>query len=280
MVMNTKKSINTAKIIEAIIYFVFIVMILIYIYPFMRLVLTSVGANPNTVPPQFIPSNTTFEGYELFIFNPSMSLWLINSLIFTFGVTLGSTALAIFAGYALSRLNFPGRSFFFWFIIFGMMMPGIMLYVPLFILLIKMRLINTYIGLLVPPMASAYNVFLMKQAFDAVPKDFEEAAIIDGASTATIVFKILLPLIRPTLITMILFNIVWNWNNFAWPWFVAPDRKFWTLPLGVYLTSWSYTVKFWQYASGAVLLLIPPLTLYTIANIYFIRGLRIAGLKR
>ncbi|MEM1694575.1 MAG: carbohydrate ABC transporter permease [Ignisphaera sp.] len=267
-------------LVEVTVYIVFTIIIALYLYPILRLILTSFGANYSSVPPEFIPKNATIEGYETFLTNPTMVNWIINSLIFTFGVTFGNMGLGILAGYALSRINFIGRGILFWLILAGMMMPGVMLYVPLFVMLTKLRLINTYMGLLLPPMAGAFNIFLVKQAFDAIPKDFEEAAIIDGAGTLTIAFKVLLPLIRPIIITAMLYNIVWNWNNFAWPWFVAPDRKFWTLPLGVYLTSWSYTVKFWEYAAGAVITFLLPLVLFIVANVYFIRGIRIAGLKR
>ncbi|MEM2528866.1 MAG: carbohydrate ABC transporter permease, partial [Ignisphaera sp.] len=209
-------------LVEVTVYIVFTIIIALYLYPILRLILTSFGANYSSVPPEFIPKNATIEGYETFLTNPTMVNWIINSLIFTFGVTFGNMGLGILAGYALSRINFIGRGILFWLILAGMMMPGVMLYVPLFVMLTKLRLINTYMGLLLPPMAGAFNIFLVKQAFDAIPKDFEEAAIIDGAGILTIAFKVLLPLIRPIIITAMLYNIVWNWNNFAWPWFVAP----------------------------------------------------------
>ncbi|MEM0005894.1 MAG: carbohydrate ABC transporter permease, partial [Ignisphaera sp.] len=214
---KARKNSKRNTLVEITIYAVFAIMIVIYLYPLYRLLLTSFGASYNAVPPEFWPKNATTEGYMVFLTNPSMTRWIINSIIFTIGVTFGSLAIAILAGYALSRINFKGKGILFWFIIMGMMMPGIMLFVPLFLLLVRMKLINTYIGLLLPPIASAYNVFLIKQAFDGIPKEFEEAAIIDGAGVLTIAFRVMLPLLRPIIITTMLYNIVWNWNNFAWP---------------------------------------------------------------
>jgi len=256
----------------------FIIGVVVYIIPFLILLAASLGAN--VMAGQLIPRQPRYDGYITIFTHPAFSLWLVNSLIFTVSVTAGSIVISTLAGYALSRLDFPGKGIVFWFILGIMMIPGIAAYLPLYILLAKMKILGTYIGLLIPPMASPYNVFMLKQAFDAIPRDYEEAALIDGAGTPTILFRIHLPIIRPVLTTLILFNIVWNWNNFGWPLFVATRTTLWNLPLGIWNLTWSYTVNFWNLAAGAVILALPPLILYIIAIEYYLRGIAVTGLKK
>jgi multiple sugar transport system permease protein len=256
----------------------FIIGVVVYIIPFLILLAASLGAN--VMAGQLIPRQLRYDGYITIFTHPAFSLWLMNSLIFTVSVTAGSIVISTLAGYALSRLDFPGKGIVFWFILGIMMIPGIAAYLPLYILLARMKILGTYIGLLIPPMSSPYNVFMLKQAFDAIPRDYEEAALIDGAGTPTILFRIHLPIIRPVLTTLVLFNIVWNWNNFGWPLFVATRTTIWNLPLGIWNLTWSYTVNFWNLAAGAVILTLPPLILYIIAIEYYLRGIAVTGLKK
>uniref|UniRef100_A0A7J3QEY5 Carbohydrate ABC transporter permease n=1 Tax=Ignisphaera aggregans TaxID=334771 RepID=A0A7J3QEY5_9CREN len=256
----------------------FIVGTIAYIIPFVILLAASLGA-PVTAG-RFIPSQPRFDGYIAIISHPAFRLWILNSIIFTVTVTTGSIIISTLAGYVLSRLDFPGKGIIFWFILGIMMIPGIVAYLPLYILLSKMMILGTYVALLIPPMSSPYNVFMLKQAFDAIPRDYEEAALIDGAGTFTIMFRIHLPIIRPVLTTLVLFNIVWNWNNFAWPLFISARTELWNLPLGIWNLAWSYTVNFWNLAAGAVILATPPLILYIIAIEYYLRGIAVTGLKK
>ncbi|MCR8433847.1 MAG: carbohydrate ABC transporter permease [Crenarchaeota archaeon] len=268
-------------IIKCLIYMLMIAIILLYLYPIWVILIIALGADVyQAMPPEIIPLRPHLKGFEYVFSNPSFLQWIQNSLLFTLAVTGASILISIPAGYALSRVRFPGRSILFWLTVLGMMLPLVMLYVPLYIQLTRMKLINTYIGLIVPVIPSAYNVFLMKQAFDSVPEELQDAATIDGAGPFTIAFRIFLPIIRPIVVTAMLFNIVWNWNNFAWPLFAAPQREYWTLPLGVFLSTWSYTIDFWKLAAGGTILFLPPLILYIIATSYFLRGIEFAGLKR
>jgi len=277
--MSEKRS--RGKIIKWTIYVILVIVILIYLYPIWIIFIIALGADVyERIPPELVPLRPHLKGFEYILTNPSFLRWIQNSLLFTIVVTFGSLAIAIPAGYALSRIKFPGRNFMFWFIVMGMMMPLVMLYVPLYIQLTRMKIINTYIGLLIPVLPSAYNVFLIKQAFDALPEELQDAAAIDGAGPFTTAFKIFLPVIRPIVVTAILFNVVWNWNNFAWPLFAAPQREYWTLPLGIFLSTWSYTIDFWKLAAGGVILFLPPFILYIVATSYFLRGIELAGLKR
>jgi multiple sugar transport system permease protein len=252
----------------------------IYFYPFYLLVMISLGADIFAWPPELFPSRPDFSGYVKIFTHPAFFDWIMNSFIYTIFISVGTVLMASFTGYAFSRLNFPGKTYLFWLILSLMMIPGIVSYIPLYVMLSRLNLLNTYWGIVIPPIASPYSAFLLKQSFDAIPRDYEESAYIDGANRFTILFRILLPLAKPALVTLTLFQFVWNWNNFAWPLFVATSPEMWNLPLGIWNMVWSYTRDFWTLASGGVVLMLVPLILYLIGVEYFLRGVITTGLKK
>lgn len=252
----------------------------IYLYPFYLLILISLKADVFSWPPELFPRNPDFSGYITIFTHPAFLEWLKNSFIYTICISFGTILIASLTGYAFSRLNFPGKTQLFWLMLSLMMIPGIVSYIPLYVMLAKMKLLSTYWGILIPPIASPYSAFLLKQSFDAIPRDYEECAYIDGASRLTILFRIFLPLAKPSLVTLTLFQFVWNWNNFAWPLFVATSPRLWNLPLGIWNLTWSYTRDFWTLASGGVILMMVPFILYLIGIEYFLRGIIVTGLKR
>jgi ABC-type glycerol-3-phosphate transport system permease component len=262
---------------------IFIIIDLIYIGPLYLLIGMSFGMKIWGEQKEFIPLNFSPLGYIKIFSQPNFFLWVRNSFIYSILITIGSLVIASLTGYAFSRLDFPGKEYLFWLILAGMMVPSIIYYIPLFVLLSKLKLINTIIGITIPPIGSAYSAFLLKQAFEGVPKDFDEAAIIDGADRLDIIFRIILPIVKPSLITLGLFNFVWSWNNFAWPLFVATRSDMFTLPLAILVLSYGgyqYFIEFNIFAAGAVICMLVPLVLFLVATSYFLRGIIIAGLKK
>ena len=234
-------------------YLALVISLLIYILPFWIMIDVAFGGQIFRRTPELFPSKPTLRGFINILTYPGFIYWLRNSFIYSISMTLGILFLSSLVGYAFSRLEFPGKSLLFWLVLIAMMIPGTALYIPLYITLRNLGLLNTMIGIILPPIVSPYSAFLLKQAFDSIPKDWEEAALIDGASTLEIIFKVLLPIVKPTLITLGLFTYIWNWNNFVWPLFVANSSLLWNLPLGVWMLSWSYTVIFDYLAAGAII---------------------------
>jgi multiple sugar transport system permease protein len=278
MTETKKKSTNTMFKIVA--YVSTIILIMIYIFPFYMIVIISLRADIFANPPELIPAHPDVSGYISIFTNPAFLNWLMNSFIYTIGISIGTIVFASLTGYAFSRLDFPGKTQLFWLVLSLMMIPSIASYIPLYVMLAKLKLLNTYWGIIIPPIASPYSAFLMKQSFDAIPKDYEEAAYIDGASRLTILFRIFLPIAKPALVTLSLFQFVWNWNNFSWPLFVATSSQMWNLPLGIWNMVWSYTRDFWTLASGGVVLMLVPFVMYLIGIEYFLKGITVTGLKK
>ncbi|MEM2058608.1 MAG: carbohydrate ABC transporter permease [Thermoproteota archaeon] len=252
----------------------------IWLFPFYLLILISLRVDIFSWPPKLFPTNPDLSGYVTIFSHPAFVEWLMNSFVYTISISLGTVLIAAMTGYAFSRIDFPRKTQLFWIVLGLMMIPGIVAYIPLYVMLAKLKLLGTYWGIIIPPLASPYSAFLLKQAFDAIPRDYEESAYIDGASRFTIIFRVFIPLAKPALITLVLFQFVWNWNNFAWPLFVATSPRLWNLPLGIWNLTWSYTRDFWTLAAGGVVLMFVPFILYLIGIEYFLRGIIVTGLKK
>jgi len=253
--------------------------LLLWIVPFYILGAVSVNADMLARPPEWFPSQPSIVGYEAYFYRSGFGRWVLNSFIYSISITAGSVAISVLAGYAFSRLQFRGKTVLFWLVLIGMMMPAIVYYIPLFITMARLQLVDTYAGMILPLLVNPFSVFLVKQAFDGVPRDFEEAAVVDGASPYQIMFSVMLPLVRPVMITVLLFNFIWSWNNWIWPLFVLSNNSLFNLPIAVWLQSNTFTIIFQNVAAGGVLAAIVPLILYIIALDYFMKGVVLTGLK-
>jgi len=250
-----------------------------YILPYYILVIASVGANIYMRPPQLFPLMLKMDAFVRIITNPGFNIWIINSLIYSICITLGMLAICAPTAYALSRMHFRGRTQLFWLVISMMMFPLVVMYVPLYILLAKLQLLNTYPGVILPLIASPYVTFFLKQSFDSIPKEYEEAAFIDGAGRLYIIFKIFFPLVRPAILTVTFLQFIAQWNNLAWPLFAATSPTMWNLPLAIWNLGWSYTRDYWIIGAGGTILFILPLIMFVVASETILRGIVVRGIK-
>lgn len=251
-----------------------------YIFPFYMISALALGANAYKNPPEFLPQGFRVSGFIKIINHPDFLRWVGNSFLYATLITVGALILSSIFAYAITRYNFPGKEVIFWLVLLGMMVPGIVIYIPIYYQLAKLGLINTYIGIIVPPMASAYSAFLLKQSFESVPKDYDEAASIDGAGALTILFRIVLPIAKPAIITATLFNWVMNWNNFVWPLLVLTTSDKYPLVLGVLYMGLSYTIEYDMIAAGILICMLPSVILYLVGIDYFMKGVVVGGLKK
>ncbi|MEM2342459.1 MAG: carbohydrate ABC transporter permease [Candidatus Bathyarchaeia archaeon] len=251
-----------------------------YTFPFYMISILAFGANAFANPPEFFPREIRVSGFLKIISHPDFLRWVGNSFLYATLITVGAIILSSLFAYAITRYNFPGKEMIFWLVLLGMMVPGVVIYVPIYYQLSRLGLINTYIGIIVPPMSSAYSAFLLKQAFESVPRDYDEAASIDGAGTLTTLFRIILPIAKPALITTALFNWVINWNNFAWPLLVLTTSDKYPLVLGILYMGLSYTIDYEMIASGVLVCMLPCVIIYLIGIDYFMRGVVVGGLKK
>jgi len=217
------------------IFVVLIVIAIIYIYPFIIDVSTSFKSESEAAnnPLGIIPQIWTTAAYERLFFSSDFPTWFFNSAVVTLTVTAGRVFFDSLAGYALARLQFRGRSLIFAGLIAVMAVPSVVLLIPKFLVINQIGIYNSYTGLIVPLLADAAGVFIMKNFFESIPVSIEEQARVDGAGTFRIFWSVVLPMARPALITIIILSFQGSWNELAHFIIAAQDPGLTTLTKGV-----------------------------------------------
>ncbi|HZW44613.1 MAG TPA: carbohydrate ABC transporter permease [Dermatophilaceae bacterium] len=252
----------------------------VMLFPFLWTVVTSITPEGSlSGGPTLLVKNPTLNAYRALM--DAMPMWRIiaNSL----GVAVVSTGLQLItgsmAGYGFGRLQFRGKNVVFALYLATLMVPLQVLVVPLFIEMKMLNLQDTYMALLAPSVASAFGVFLLKQAVEGVPRELDEAATLDGAGHLRIFTLIVLPLIRPALATVAVFAFMGSWNSFLWPLVVIRSPEFMTLPLGLSTLQGQFTTRWDVVMAGSVVSIIPIAIVYLLAQRHIIAGVATTGIK-
>lgn len=249
-------------------------------FPFYWTLITSLspGTGLNSTP-SLLPANPSLAAYvQLFLELPFARV-VGNSLMLAIITTLVQMFTSATAAYAFSRLPFPGRTAVFGVYLATMMIPLQVLIVPLFAQLKSFGLINTYLGALLPTFASAFGIFLLRQAMNQIPRELDEAATLDGAGHFRIFTSVMLPNIRPALATLAVFAFMGSWNSFLWPLVVLRSPEVQTLPIALAGLQGQYTTQWDIVMAGSVISILPMLALYLFAQKYVIQGVASSGLK-
>ncbi|ANB60502.1 carbohydrate ABC transporter permease [Anoxybacteroides amylolyticum] len=228
----------------------------------------------------FIPKHFTLDNYkQIFIEQQMFPRWLFNSVIIAVTVTLLNLLFNSMAGYALARLQFPGKKSIFIIILAVLMIPAQVTMIPNYLILKQLGWLNSYQGMIVPTMINATFIFMMRQFFINFPKELEEAAALDGLSRIGTFFRIVLPLARPALAAQAIFVFMGSWNDFMRPLIVLSDPELFTLPLGLNSFKGQY-ISYWNYIMAASMVFtLPVLVIYIFFNRYFIKGISFTGGK-
>jgi multiple sugar transport system permease protein len=228
-----------------------------------------------------ITFNPTVEGYNE-IFEQNLGRWFLNTVIFAVAVTLARLLFDSLAGYALARLKFPGNRLLFFIMLGTMMIPGVVLLIPRFIILKQLGILNTYQGFIFSLAADAFGVFLMKQFFEGIPEEIEEAAQVDGANRFIMFFRVVLPMATPALTALAIFSFQGTWNNFMDALIIlGGNQNLYNLPLGLALLRGAYgeTLRWHTFLAGSVLTTIPLAIVFFIFQRYFVEGISYSGIK-
>ena len=280
---NLKEQAGWATVKTVLSYGVLFLLALMFIYPFLLAISTSFKSLPeiNQYPVSLIPKEISLEGYQrLLTFN--VPLWIYNSAVVAVFVTMGNLLFASLGGYALARIRFPGSKIVFLGILGTMMIPGIVLLIPMFIVLKALGFVDTYAGLIVPKLVTAFSIFLMKQFFESVPRELEEAARIDGATPLQIFFRVVLPTAKPALVALIIFSFQGAWNDFMHPLIVITvNQDLFTLPLGLALLrgGMGQNLQWNSLMAGSMLTTLPMAIIFFVFQRYFIEGISYSGIK-
>jgi multiple sugar transport system permease protein len=228
----------------------------------------------------FFPKNFTLDNYKQIFLQERLFLrWLFNSVIIAVSVTALNLLFNTMAGYALARLRFAGKSFWFLLILTVLAVPAQITLIPTFLILKTLGWLNSYQGMIVPSMVNATFIFMMRQFFVNFPKELEEAAALDGLTQFGIFRRIVLPLAKPALAAQAVFVFMGSWNNFLLPVVILFDPEMFTLPLGLNTFKGQY-ISFWNYIMAASMIFtIPALGIYAFFNRYFIQSVTFTGGK-
>lgn len=230
-------------------------------------------------PPTFIPGQIIPQHWAAAWTLVPFPRFFFNSATMTVCITAGQFLTATFAAYAFARLRFPGRDRLFLCFLATLMVPGQVLLIPQFMIIRSLHWLNSYEALIVPGLASAFSVFLLRQFFLTLPVELEDAARIDGASPLRILWQIIIPLSKPAIVTMCVFTALGAWNAFLWPLIVTTGTDMFTVQLGLtnfrgaYSTQWSYMM------AATCFVTLPVLLVFFIGQKYFIEGVALSGLK-
>lgn len=230
-------------------------------------------------PPQLIPQQPTFQNFvKVWQANP-FGQYLFNSTLVA-GLTVGLNLLfCALAAYPLARLDFRGRELIFTLIVSTILIPFQIVMIPLYILAVQLGLRNTYLGMIFPAIASAFGIFLLRQAFQGVPKELEEAARMDGCSELGIWWFVMLPAIRPALITLAIFVFIGAWSDFLWPLILLDRPEYYTLPLGVAKLAGAFSLDWRLIAAGSVISIAPILLFFGLMQRYIVPTETGSGVK-
>jgi multiple sugar transport system permease protein len=232
-----------------------------------------------SLPPRFLPSRITFEHYAELFERLNLARYFANSLLIASAVTALSVILNSFAGYALAKLRFAGRDALFRLLLGGLVIPAQVAMIPLFLLMKQLGLINSYWAVILPASASILGIFLVRQYALSIPDALLDAARVDGAGEARIYWTIVLPLLRPILVTLGLFTFMTTWNDFMWPLVALVDGDLRTLPVALAILSGEHVQDTELMMAGSVLTLLPVLILFMLVQRYYIAGITAGSLK-
>ena len=258
-------------------YGVLLLMAVVTVFPLLWIVLTSVKGPEDpifSVPPQFLPTDPSLNSYGRVLDTLPVGSFFANSIMVSVSVTILSTLICALAAFPLAKMRFRGRDPIFYLLLATLVVPVQLTYIPSFVLAVQVfHYYDTILALILPSVASAFNIFLLRQAFKSVPDELLDAARIDGASELRIWWSVLLPVVRPSLAAVGIFTFVVSWNDFLWPSLMLHTRENMTLPVGLAALQGLFSSDFRSIAAGVAMTVIPILIFFVAVQRQFVRGL-------
>lgn len=249
------------------------------LFPFYAMIVLSLKSGTVELPGSLWPfSDVSLDSYRQVLSGQNLPRWLLNTVIYSVTSVVIVLLVSALAGYAFAKKRFPGREVMFWTFLSMVMVPFQVTVIPTFMLTSTWRGINTYWGMIVPTLANAQAVFLMRQFIHGLPDELFEAARVDGAGEFTIFWRIVLPLSRPILATLGLFVLLWHWNDFLWPLIVGRRSEMWTLTVGI-ASLQQQTVPLNVTLAGSTVALLPLFMAYLVAQRHVQEGCTSTGIR-
>jgi ABC-type glycerol-3-phosphate transport system permease component len=255
---------------------------ILFLVPFLWMISSSLKPNYQIfeVPPRWLPDPPRWENYAEALTTLPFDRYVVNTAVITMFTIAGHLLSCTLIAYAFARLRAPGRDFLFLVVLATMMLPYPVTMVPLYVLFKQLGWINSFLPLTVPAfLGSAFYIFLLRQFFLTIPPDFEDAAVIDGANTLQILWRVILPLSTPALATVAIFTFQATWNDFLAPLIYLQKPELYTVTLGLQFFRSTFTTN-WAYLMAASLVTsLPVIAIFFLAQRYFIEGITLSGIK-
>jgi ABC-type glycerol-3-phosphate transport system permease component len=268
---------------RTVLYFVLVLIALLWLAPVLWALSTSLKLEETLfrVPIEWIPRPTTLGNYIFLLTETDFPIarWYLNSVLTATMTTVTVLTTNSLAAYAFARRTFPGRDALFAVVIATMLVPGHILLIPLYLMMARLGLINTYPALMIPVATSAFGVFLLRQFFLSFPQDLEDAAIIDGLGSLGVLTRVIIPNAVPGLSALAIFVFLGNWNAFIWPLVITDSLTMLTLPIGLAVFQNEYQTQYQMVMSVAMMSALPVLIVFFIFQTRFIQGITLSGLK-
>jgi putative chitobiose transport system permease protein len=243
--------------------------------PFLWLLSTSFKGSEElfAFPPTIVPRTFNFENYSGVWNAVPFSTYLVNSIIVVLASIVLNVGFGSLAGFALARYNFRGRATLFLLVLAAMMIPKEVIIIPLYTTVLKMHLADTLAGVVLPFAVEGFGIFMMRQAFLAIPKEIEEAGVMDGASPLRLWWNVMLPMTKPSLAALTIFTSIGTWGDFLWPLVVLKSQEHYTLQVGLSYMIGAFADNYRYVAAGAVLAVVPVIVVFVAMQKYFEKGL-------
>lgn len=272
------------KIPDFVFYLILSILAVLFFLPLLWLISSSFKPEGGvmTYPPKWIPEQVTFSNYPEAIRSAvyPIGVAFFNSTFLTIIVVIVTLTLDSMAAYAFAKLDFYGRDFIFLLVLGTLIVPFETLLTPLFLIMYKLKLINSYLGIILPAFSDGFGIFLLRQFFLTIPKDLIDAARMDGCSHFRIYWKIVLPLAKPAMSTLALFTFLGNWNSYTWPLIIISKPQYMTLPLALAnLSSQTHYTKYGIVSAACIISILPVFIIFLIAQKYIVEGITLSALK-
>jgi len=254
---------------------------LVTLFPLLWMVSASLMApgEASAIPPPVLPAKPSFANYRELFAHGGMWRYLTNSVFLATAATVLSLAFNVSAGYAFAKLRFAGRERIFRMLLGALVIPGQVAMVPLFLELKQLGLVNSYGGVVIPALASIFGIFLVRQYAQSIPDELLEAARIDGASEFKIFIAVVLPALKPIIVTLGVFTLLSTWNDFMWPLIVLTDKDLYTLPVALAALSREHVQDDELMMAGSVVTILPVLLVFLSLQRYYLEGLLAGSVK-
>ena len=233
----------------------------------------------NQLPPPLLPASPTLHNYQQLLSQTGIARYFFNSVVVAAGVTASSLLFNLMAGYAFAKLKFRGRDRLFQALLAALVIPGQVAMMPLFLLLKTLGLVNTWAGVILPGMAGVFGIYLVRQYARSLPDALLEAARMDGAGEWRIFWLVVLPMLKPVIVTLAVFSFLGSWNDFMWPLIVLTDADLHTLPVAIASLSREHVADGELMMAGAVVTVLPVLLLFLALQKHYMQGLMMGSVK-